>query len=220
MRDATDMVAPVRPPLSKERIIEAAVAFADAHGIDELSMRRLGAELGVEAMSLYNHVANKDDILDGMIDDVMGSIPTPATDLGWQEWVRRTGVAAMETLTAHPWVVTLLLQRGNFGPSSLGFMDRALGVLRSAGFDDLDATHVWHLLASHTMGYALQQTVGTFPQQDPAEAERLLTSMAQTFPNVGALAPLLVNCVFSYEYALGLDIIIEGLQGRLAAGRP
>lgn len=208
-------VTETRAPLTRERIIDAAVGLADKNGVDELSMRKLGAALGVEAMSLYNHIENKDDILDGMIDFVFSSIETPDPSISWQQWVRRTGLAAMETFTDHGWVVNLLMQRGNFGPSALDFMNRSLGVLRGAGFDDESTHHAWQMLASHTMGYAFQQASGGYEKSGMPGLETRLASLGNEFPHVAALAPYLAECAFDQEFAFGLEIIIDGLASRL-----
>ena len=208
-------VIETRAPLTRDRIIDAAVRFADHQGADELSMRKLGAELGVEAMSLYNHVANKDEILDGMIDHVFKTIPLPDPEEDWQVSVRSTGLAAMEQFTAHPWVVGLLMQRGNFGNASLVFMNQVLGILRAAGFSDEDTHHAWQMLASHTMGYAFQQSSGSGHEKDWNGLEDQLARLGHQFPHVAALAPLLAECEFGSEYAFGLEIIISGLEARL-----
>ena len=214
--DVEMTVTETRAPLNRERIIDAAVRFADEHGVDELSMRKLGAELGVEAMSLYNHVANKDEILDGMIDHVFTTIPLPDPKEDWRVSVRSTGLAAMEQFTAHPWVVNLLMQRGNFGNASLVFMNQVLGILRAAGFSDEDTHHAWQMLASHTMGYAFQQSSGSPHEKDWNGLEEQLTRLGDRFPHVVALAPLLADCEFGSEYAFGLEIIISGLEARLS----
>jgi len=208
-------VIETRAPLNRERIIGAAVKLADQHGADELSMRKLGAELGVEAMSLYNHVANKDEILDGMIDHVFTTIPLPDPKEDWRVSVRTTGLAAMEQFTAHPWVVSLLMQRGNFGNASLVFMNQVLGILRAAGFSDEETHHAWQMLASHTMGYAFQQSSGSWHEKDWNGLEDQLSRLGDRFPHVVALAPLLAECEFGSEYAFGLEIIISGLEARL-----
>lgn len=202
-----------RAPLSRERIIDTAVAFVDEHGLEELSMRKLGAELGVEAMSLYNHVANKDGIYDGMIDRVLASIQTPDIELDWREWIRATGASAIAVFTTHPWVVRLLMQRGNLGPSALAFMDLVLGVLLRAGFSRENAHHAWQMLSSHTMGYTFQSA--SVPPEVEARYERQLASIGEDYPNVLAVAPLMVECQFDVEYMFGLEIIIDGLASRL-----
>jgi AcrR family transcriptional regulator len=200
-----------RIPLTRDRIIDAAVILADSGGVEELSMRKLGAELGVEAMSLYNHVEKKDDILDGMIDHVFRAMPLPGVDADWRVAIRDTALAALDQFVEHPWMVKLLMQRGIYGPSSLRFMDRVLGLFRAAGFSQEDAHHAWQMLASHTMGYAFQQMSGG---EDKGGWESSLPELS-AFPNVAALAPYLANCDFETEFAFGLEIIIAGLAARL-----
>ena len=202
-----------RAPLTRERIIDAAVALADSGGIDELSMRKLGAGLGVEAMSLYNHVENKDDILDGMIDHVFRLIPLPGADSDWRASIRETALLALAQFVEHPWMVNLLMQRGTYGQSSLGFMDRVLGLFRNAGFSDEDAHHAWQMLASHTMGYAFQQASS---EHDKHGWESSFPDLS-LFPNLAAIAPYLANCEYAIEFAFGLEIIIAGLSARLEA---
>jgi AcrR family transcriptional regulator len=214
--DAT-VTTTTRTPLTRERIIEAAIVFADAHGVDELSMRKLGAVLGVEAMSLYNHVANKDDIYDGMIDHVFNEIPLPDSALDWKEQTRRLGHGAMEQFGRHPWVVYLLMARGNFGPGALHFMDHVLGLLLEAGFGEEDAHHAWQMLASHTMGYAFQSSTGAgMAEKDYAAlVETRSAEIMRLYPNVARLTPLIVDCAWDREYLFGLEIIIDGLDARL-----
>ncbi len=210
------MTTTARAPLTRERIIEAAVAYADTHGVDDLSMRKLGTELGVEAMSLYNHVENKDEIYDGMIDNVFAQIPLPDASLDWRDQMRQIGSGAMDHFTAHPWVVVLLMQRGNFGPGALSFMDHVLGIFDEAGFSEEDQHHAWQMLASHTMGYSFQQATnpGTM-EKDLANLGARMHEVADHFPHVARLAPLLAQCQFDDEYMFGLEIIIDGLEARL-----
>ena len=210
------MTTTERAPLTRDRVIEAAIAYADAHGVEELSMRKLGAELGVEAMSLYNHVENKGDIHDGMIDRVFSSIALPEEGLDWKESLRHIGASAMDKFTEHSWVVELLMQRGNFGPGSLAFMDQVLGLFREAGFSDGDTQHAWQMLASHTMGYAFQQATNPGAMnEEKANLAVLMSQMGDQFPHVVALLPLLAECEFGNEYMFGLEIIIDGLEARL-----
>jgi AcrR family transcriptional regulator len=210
------MTTAQRATLTRDRIIEAAVAYADTYGIEALSMRKLGAELDVEAMSLYNHVGNKDDIYDGMIDYVFALIPLPDPDTAWQESIRTVGVAGMDTLTEHGWVVTLLMRRGNFGPSALRFTDAVIGTLTDAGFSDEDAHHAWQMISSHTMGYAFQAAANPAGNHDDhIDVEAALSAANDQFPNVARLAPLLAQCEYGSEYAFGLEIIIDGMAARL-----
>lgn len=177
-------------------------------------MRKLGAALGVEAMSLYNHVANKDDIYDGMIDHVFRSIPLPPSDTDWRESLRETALVTLDEFLAHPWIVGLLMQRGIYGPYSLQFADRALGVLRGAGLSDEDAHHAWQMLASHTMGYAIQEVSGATDQLAWEDWARSIPNLS-AFPHVEALAPYLARCEFRSEFAFGLEIILDGLEARI-----
>ena len=178
-------------------------------------MRKLGAELDVEAMSLYNHVANKDDIYDGMIDYVFSSIPLPQLDTDWTDTIRVVGAGAMERFGAHPWVASLMMTCGNFGPGALTFMDRVLAVLSNAGFSDEDTHHAWQMLASHTMGYALQQAASSGPVKEELDDRDIqLTHLADLYPHVARIAPLLTHCEFGHEFGFGLEIIIDGLDAR------
>ncbi len=210
------MTTTARRPLTRDRIIETAIVYADEHGVEDMSMRKLGAQLGVEAMSLYNHVDNKDDIYDGMIDRVFGEITIADESLGWKEQARVMGRSAMTVFGAHPWVVFLLMTRGNFGPGALRFMDHVLQILHDAGFNDEDAHHAWQMLASHTMGYAFQSTTGAGAHdKDYSALEDQLPILTREFPNVARLAPLLIECRWENEYLFGLEIILDGLEARL-----
>lgn len=210
------MTTETRATLSRERVVEAAVEFADKHGVAELSMRKLAATLDVEAMSLYNHVKDKGDLLDGMIDHVFTSIRIPDGGLGWQDQVRLIGQAAMDRFAAHPWVSTLLMQRGNFGPGALAFMNHVIGILFEAGFEEEDVHHAWQMLASHTMGYSFQSSGGPGVQEkDYSGFEEDLPRLAASFPYVVRLAPFLIECSWDGEYMFGLEIIIDGLESRL-----
>lgn len=216
-----DMATRTRETLTRDRIIDAAVGYADAKGIESLSMRKLGAELDVEAMSLYNHVANKDDIYDGMIDHVFASIPLPEPEGDWQEEIRRIGMAGMDAFTIHPWTVNLLMMRGNLGPAALRFTDRVIATLNGAGFSDEDAHHAWQMLSSHTMGYAFQQATNPgVAHHQGSDVSDQLGRVAEEFPNVARLAPLLARCEYEAEFAFGLDIIIDGLAARLPEQQP
>ncbi len=123
-----------RAPLTKERVLRTAVALADKIGIGSLSMRRLGQALGVEAMSLYKHVSNKEDILDGIVDLVVAEIDLPTVDDDWKSAIRRRATSAHAVLMRHPWVTMLLVSRANVGPAMLSYVDATIGCLREAGF--------------------------------------------------------------------------------------
>ncbi len=145
-----------RGRLNRERVLRAAVAVADAGGIESLTMRKLGVELGVEAMSLYNHVANKVDLLDGMIDCVFEEIELPTDGTDWRSAMRRRAISAREVLSRHPWATGLMESRTTPGPTTLRHHDTVIGVLRAAGFSIEMVAHAYSLLDSYIYGFALQ----------------------------------------------------------------
>src|SRR5687767_3202180 len=149
--------ATTRGRLSRERVLAAAVVLADAGGIEALTMRRLGEELGVEAMSLYNHVANKDDLLDGMVDLVFAEIGLPAGGPDWRAAMHRRAVSAREVLARHRWAIGLMESRTSPGAATLRHHDAVIGSLRAGGFTVAMAAHAFSLLDSYVYGFALQE---------------------------------------------------------------
>src|SRR5438552_11601113 len=133
------------------------MALADKDGIDSFSMRKLGDKLGVEAMSLYNHVANKDDILDGIIDLVFGEISLPPAGPHWKSAMRERAISAREALLRHPWATSLMQSRTKPGPATLRHHDSVLGSLRGAGFTVVMAAHAFSVIDGYVYGFALQQ---------------------------------------------------------------
>src|SRR5438445_7095471 len=153
------MAAETEPrfPLSRDRILRTALDLADESGIEALTMRKLGQALGFEAMSLYNHVANKDDVLDGILDLVLAETEPPSPAGDWQTAVRSSAISVHDGLTRHPWACPLLMSPGHIRPSRLHYMDSLLGRLREAGFS-ADATyHAYHVLDAHIFGFSLWQ---------------------------------------------------------------
>src|SRR3954465_7334610 len=140
------MAAPARTPLSRQRILAAALELADASGVEALTMRRLGDELGFEAMSLYRHVANKNDLLDGMLDLVLAEWEMPHAQGDWREAIRASASSVHDALRRHPWAAQLLMTGSHVRPARLEYMDRLLGTLRESGFEADDAYSVYHLL--------------------------------------------------------------------------
>src|SRR3954469_7310190 len=167
-----------RLPLSRDRILRAALVLADESGIESLTMRKLGRELGFEAMSLYNHVANKDDLLDGILDLVLeeSEMPSPAGD--WAAAVRSSAISVHRALRRHPWACNLLMAPAHIRPARLRYMDALLGRLREAGFTAETTYHAYHVLDAHIFGFSLWQTSHAFAAaQIPdraAQLERLL----------------------------------------------
>jgi AcrR family transcriptional regulator len=168
-----------RTPLNRERVVRAAVALADDAGLEALSMRKLGQRLGVEAMSLYNHVANKDAIMDGIIDLVVSEITLPSPSDDWKTAMRQRGVSAHEVLLRHPWACLLLMSRPNVAPAMLRYVDSTLGTLLKAGFSVQLADYAWNAMDSYIYGFTLQELRFPFkPQEYPEVAATYLSQLA------------------------------------------
>src|SRR3954470_18981291 len=151
-----------RLPLSRDRILRAALELVDDGGIDSLTMRRLGQTLGFEAMSLYNHVANKDDVLDGILDLVLAESAPPAPAGDWDEAIRTSAISVHEALTRHPWSCSLLMTPSHIRPARLRYMDALLGRLRRAGFSAEATYHAYHALDGYIFGFSLWETTHTY----------------------------------------------------------
>jgi AcrR family transcriptional regulator len=211
-----------REPLSRERVLRAAVHLADTIGLAELSMRRLGEELGVEAMSLYNHVANKDEILDGIADLVTGEIALPNPRGDWKEEMRRRAISAHEVLMRHPWATMVIVSRVNVGPAMLRYVDATLGCLREAGFSFAMADEIWHAVDSHVYGFTLQRLNFPFRPEEYASAARAFLPRvpAEQYPYFCALAQEVIAGRHDgiNEFVFGLDLLLDGLERRLRSG--
>ena len=209
---------PPRIPLSRERVLRAAIAIADEGGIEALSMRKLGQELGVEAMSLYNHVANKDDIGDGIVEMVLGEIEEPSGDGDWKTEIRRTAISSHEAFLRHRWACSLMMHRPRVSPVRMRWMEAVLRTLREAGFSADMTHHAYHALDSHITGFTLWQV--NMPFETKAElvdmAERFLSQIpADEYPYViehaeQHLAPSSPDGATEFEF--GLDLILDGLE--------
>jgi len=212
-----------RTPLSRQRVLGAAVALADRSGVGSLSMRKLAQELGVEAMSLYHHVDSKDDILDGIVDVVFGEIELPAGEADWKSAMRRRAVSAREALRRHPWATALMESRSTPGPANVRHHDAVLGVLRNAGFPVELAAHAYSLLDAYIYGFALQET--SLPFSTPEETAEVAQSIMAEFPadQYPHLAEIAIEHVlkpgydYGNEYAFGLELILDGLDRALRA---
>jgi AcrR family transcriptional regulator len=215
-----------RIPLSRDRVLRAAVAFADQNGIGTLSMRKLGEALGVEAMSLYNHVANKDELLDGMVDLVFSEIDLPAGAAGWKAAMRRRAVSARQALSRHRWAIGLMESRTSPGPATLRHHDAVIGSLRDAGFSIEMAAHAFSVLDSYTYGFALQEA--SLPFETAAQTAELAEMIMARFPaeEYPYLAELTIKHVlqpgydYGGEYEFGLDLILDGLDSARGAASP
>jgi AcrR family transcriptional regulator len=211
-----------RTPLTRERVLRAAVDLADKGGVASLSMRKLAQGLGVEAMSLYRHVRNKGDIIDGMVDFVFGEIGLPSSGADWQTAMRQRAVSARDVLARHSWAIGLMESRRTPGPATLQHHDAVLRCLREAGFSIALAAHAYSALDSYIYGFALQQA--SLPFTTSEETVQLADSIFRQFP-VDAyphLTELTVEHVLQpgYDYAdefkFGLELILDGLERALA----
>jgi AcrR family transcriptional regulator len=211
-------VRQARPRLSRERVLEAAVVLADGAGIEALSMRKLGDQLGVEAMSLYKHVANKDDLLDGMVDRVFAEIELSTGEPCWRTAVRGRAVSVREVLRRHPWAVPLMQSRTNPGPSTLGHLDALIGVLRGAGFSVVLTAHALSAVDAYVYGFAMQEKALPFDTEErSAEViEHILASMpADRWPHLVELSRehvLRPGYDYGREFEWGLDLVLDGLE--------
>ena len=207
-----------RIPLSRERVLRAAVAFADESGRESLSMRKLGEALGVEAMSLYNHVANKDELLDGMVDLVFSEIDLPPGGADWKTAMRQRAVSARQALSRHPWAIALMESRTSPGPATLRHHDAVIGSLREGGFSIEMAAHAFSVLDSYIYGFALQEASLPFDTaEETAEvAEMILKQMPpDEYPHLTELAlehVLQPGYDYGDEFEFGLDLILGGLE--------
>jgi AcrR family transcriptional regulator len=209
-----------RAPLSRERVLHAAVALADAGGFESLTMRKLAKELGVEAMSLYNHVASKDDLLDGMVDLVFAEIEPPPPGADWKAAMRTRAVSTREALGRHRWAIGLMEGRTSHGPANLRLHDAVLGCLRSAGFSLAMTVHAYSALDAYIYGFALQErdmaseSAGDFA----AEAQRQMhdyRAVLADFPHlVEVVGGHVAQAGYDYaaEFAFGLDLMLDALD--------
>jgi AcrR family transcriptional regulator len=220
MRSEPAVTAEPRAPLSRDRVLRAAIALADQSGIETLTMRGLGRDLGVEAMSLYNHVANKDDLLDGMVDLVLGDIDVPPTGTDWKTAMRQRAISAHEVLLAHPWAALQIMSRYNIGPGMTRYLDATLGRLREGGFSVEGALDAWNALDSHLYGFTLQELNLPFEAEDAPKvsADVLAQLSAEQFPHVAEVIGQIMQTGRREEFTFGLDLILDGLE--LALDRP
>lgn len=208
----------LRIPLNRERVLHAAIAFADEHGIASVSMRKLGDALGVEAMALYNHVANKDELLDDMVDVVFSEIGPPAGTADWRTAMRQRAISARRVLSHHPWAIGLMESRRSPGPATLRHHDAVIGCLRDAGFSIEMTAHSFAVLDSYIYGFALQEA--NLPFDTPAEtcdvAEAILARVpADEYPHLCELTRFHVlqpGYDYGNEYEFGLDLILDSLE--------
>ena len=207
-----------RRPLTRERVLRAAIALADRHGVDALTMRRLGGKLGVEAMALYKHVANKDEILDGIAELVVGEIEIPAPGSEWRTAMRQRAISARRVLKRHPWAIGLMESRGSSGPATLRYMEAVLATLRDGGFSVQMATHAFWLLDSYVYGHVIQEIslpIGTSEQTAPAAGQMLDQPDIGDYPHLAEVAAEAMTSGYDIdrEFEFGLDLVLDALEG-------
>ncbi len=207
-----------RPRLNRQTVLKTALELADRDGIDALTMRKLAQKLGVEAMSLYHHVANKVELLDGMIDLVFAQIELPTQENNWKSAMRDRAISALKVLIAHPWALSLMESRSAPGAANLRHHNAVLECLRANGFSVAATAHAYSILDSYIYGFALGQINLPFQTADQA-ADVLETMMVQMTPSeYPYLMEIAVEHVlkpgYSYagEFEIGLDLILEGLE--------
>lgn len=207
-----------RVPLSRQRALLAAIAIADTEGIDALTMRRLAQDLGVEAMSLYHHVANKHDILDGMVDMVFGEIELPSDGTDWKMAMRQRATSLRAALTRHPWAISIMESRTSPGPATLRHHDTVIGCCRTAGFSIEMTAHAFSLIDSYIYGFVLQQVNLPFDETDDlAElVESMMPDLASdSYPHLTELTTeyiLRPGYDYGNEFDYGLGLILDGLE--------
>ncbi|MFJ6456324.1 TetR/AcrR family transcriptional regulator [Paenarthrobacter sp. NPDC091669] len=207
-----------RPPLSRERVLECAIALADESGIDALTIRTLAHSMGTKPMSLYYYVANKDEILDGIVDMVFSEIELPAPEGDWREEMELRAHRVRSTLRRHPWAVGLLESRSAPGPATLRHHEATLATLRTAGFSVQLTAHAYALLDSYIYGFAVQEAALPFEGRDTAAAitspilERFTTGEYPRMVEIAVEHVLKPGYDFGDEFQFGLDLILDGLS--------
>lgn len=213
-----------REPLNRERVLRAAIAMADEDGLGSLTMRKLGKALDVEAMSLYHHVANKDEVLDGMVDLIFHEIGLPV-GRSWKEAMRHRALSAREVFLRHPWAIGLFETRRSPGPALLQHSEAVVGSLRRGGFSPALTLHAYTLLDSYIYGFALQETslpVKTDEEAD-AYAEAILGELDAAYPYLAELTrERVLNSGYRFrtEFEFGLDLILDSLEQLRDAQEP
>jgi AcrR family transcriptional regulator len=216
MAKTIDPDTPPPLPLSRDRVLSAALRLADEGGIESLSMRKLAQDLGVKAMSLYNHVANKDDIIDRIVDIVVSEIEVPVPGTDWKTAMRRRAISAHAALLRHPWATMPIVSRINVGPGMLRYVDATLGCLYEAGFSLEMADRAWNAIDSHIYGFTLQELNFPFEAAEYSEAAKNGLSLipAEKYPYLNQLTHDVMDGRYDglHDFEFGLELILDGLD--------
>jgi AcrR family transcriptional regulator len=220
VRKARQIDAPHRVPLNRVRVLRAAVFLADRAGIDSLSMRKLAEELGVVPMALYKHVANKDELLDGMVDVVVGEIDPAVPGTDWKSSLRTRILSARGALLRHPWASQVIESKKNPTPAVLAYMDSMIGIFRAGGFSVNLTHHVMHVIGSRIMGFT-QELFNDSRTVDPEMQAVMIRELGPRFPNVLAIATAASHegesvvgqgCDDQFEFEFALDLLLDGFE--------
>ncbi len=215
-----DSSAETRTQLNRDRVLRAAVDFADKHSIEALSMRKLGSELGVEAMSLYNHVDNKEDLVDGMLDVILGEIELSSHQSDWRVALHQQSVSARSVHLLHPWAASVIQSQTTMTPMMLKYIDSIISILRNGGLSLELTHHAMHALGSRMMGFS-HEPLEKQDSSDKAEALLRQQISAGEYPNMAELMAAVDNdgnsivaagCDAQVEFEFGLDLILDGLE--------
>lgn len=205
-----------RPTLTKSAIIGAALSLADTDGLESLSMRRLATELSVKAMSLYNHVSNRDEIVDALVERVIEEMGAPDLSLPWNTAIRAQGHATHDALLRHPWASLAIMSRMNIGPARFRYVDRMIGCFLNAGFSIPDADYAMNTVESYIYGFTLQEL--TFPLRDGTYQETAAAYIdaipSDRYPYLHRVAHAVMHGEYdgTHDFSRGLDAIIETIQ--------
>ena len=209
-----------REPLNRDRILRAAVTLADGAGVEGLSMRKLAQELGVVPMALYKHVGSKEELLDGMIDIVVGEIDPPSSDGDWKPAVRDRILSARRALLHHPWASRVMESRAQPTPTVVGYMDSMIGMFRAGGFS-IDLTHhAMHAMGSRLMGFS-QELFNDRTDVDPAVESEMWSQLSAVYPSIAELVSAVdhdgnsivgAGCDDQFEFEFALDLMLDGLE--------
>ena len=221
MTTEIDVGTKARAPLTRDRILRAAVALADEGGVESISMRKIAEELDVVPMALYRHVANKDEMLDGMVDLVVGEIDPSETDLDWKAAMRQRILSARRMLLRHPWASQVIESRTEPTPAVIGYFDEMIGLFLACSFSIELTHHALHALGSRLLGFT-QELFDDTPDVDPDMEAEMYQAMADRYPNIGALIEIVMHddasvvggrgCDDQFEFEFALDLMLDGLE--------
>lgn len=230
MTTEAGVAARSRPPLSKRRVLEAAVALADEGGVDALSMRNIAQALGVVPMALYKHVANKNELLDGMIDVLVDEIDPPADDTDWKTTVRRRVLSARGMLLRHPWAPAVIESRTKARatptPAVMAYLDSMIGIFRAGGFSIHLVHHAMHVMGSRLLGFSQELFEDRAGDREPDPEALPPEEMAARYPHITELAMAVTHdpesvvgsgCDDQFEFEFALDLTLDGLDRLLNA---